>query len=111
MFVKMIKKICLLICYVVGVISIGLAQTNCDKINDLNTRLLMLPNDTSKVNVLNELAQEYLIIDKDMTYQYANSAYKLAKKLDDRIGEGKALIYLGKQHYRKALEFDSTLNL
>ena len=58
----------------------------------------------------NELAQEYLIIDKDMTYQYANSAYKLAKKLDDRIGEGKALIYLGKQHYRKALEFDSTLN-
>ncbi|OJJ23134.1 hypothetical protein BKI52_01925 [marine bacterium AO1-C] len=110
MLIKKIKKIGLLLYCVVGLITTGVAQTNCDKINELNTRLLVLPNDTSKVNVLNELAYEYLIIDKDMTYKYAKSAYELAKKLNYRIGEGKALIYLGKQHYRKALEFDSTLS-
>ncbi|HAS40286.1 MAG TPA: hypothetical protein DCS93_07395 [Microscillaceae bacterium] len=110
MFIKEIKKLGLLLCCIVGLVMSGAAQTNCDKINELNTKLLVLSNDTTKVNVLNELAYEYLIIDKDMTYKYANSAYALAKRLDYRIGEGKALIYLGKQHYRKALEFDSTLS-
>ncbi len=109
MLIKMIKKLGLLLWCIVGVAINGVAQTNCDKINELNTRLLVLSNDTSKVNVLNELAYEYLIIDQDMTYKYAKSAYKLAKKLDYRIGEGEAMIYLGKQHYRRALEFDSTL--
>ncbi|WP_299453629.1 ATP-binding protein [uncultured Microscilla sp.] len=86
-----------------------LAQKNCDKINELNTKLLVLPEDSSKVNVLNTLAHEHLAIDQDIALEYANTAYQLAKKINYTIGQGKALINIGKQHYRKENDFESTL--
>lgn len=106
----MIKKIILIGWLMLCLSGYVQSQTSCDRINDLNTQLLVLPEDSSKVNVLNMLAHEHLNIDKDLAYEYAQNAYQLAKKIRYTIGQGKALIHLGKQHYRKEHDFDSTLN-
>lgn len=103
------KKIIFLLWVLISLAEQVRAQQNCDKINELNTKLLVLDDDTSKVRVLNTLAHEHLSVDQDIALEYANTAHKLATKINDAIGQGKALINIGKQNYRKANDFGATL--
>lgn len=105
----MSKKIIFLSWVLISLAGQVWAQKNCDKINELNTKLLVLADDTSKVNTLNTLAHEHLAIDQDIALEYANTAYKLAIKINYVVGQGNALINIGKQNYRKENNFEETL--
>lgn len=110
--IKMIRKILFFLWVTISLLGHVQAQTNCDNINEWNTRLLVLPEDSSKVNMLNKLAMAYLSVKEgeDLTFEYATSAYQLATKIKYAIGQGEALINLGKQNYRKDHDFNATLD-
>src|ERR1035437_8583282 len=68
--------------------------------------------DTSKVNVLNALAQEYLKKSPETALDYSNQALTLSKKIDFKKGAGNAYAKMGavysvKGNFGKALELYS----
>src|SRR5689334_22518160 len=82
----------------------------------IDSLLSVLPNanaDTNEVNILNELATEYNIVDPEKGIQYANEALTLSKKLNWQFGEMQAnqalsVNYINKNDYPKALEVTLT---
>jgi two-component system, NtrC family, sensor kinase len=75
------------------------AQSDSLKIDSLKQVLQTQKEDTNKVNTLNDLSelseQVFYITDHTIPMQYANSAIKLADKLNYKKGKGKSLINIG----------------
>lgn len=77
-------------------------SAQCLKIDSLR-QLLLLPNlaDTSRINVLNVMSQEYLH-NKQPYYAltFAQQAYQLSKNKDYKVGMGDALVMVGKVNFQ-----------
>ncbi|MDA3894419.1 MAG: tetratricopeptide repeat protein [Salinivirgaceae bacterium] len=79
------------------------------KIVELTKDLEIAKEDTSKVNILNELANEFIGLDNEKGLNYSNNALILAKKLNFSTGISKAYYNVGKCFYYE-YEFDSIIH-
>src|SRR3989442_861053 len=85
------------------------------KIDSLQAVLKTAKEDTNKVNVLNEIAREFMNFNPDTSIVLSSGALQLAKKLNWQLGIGKSHHSLGVfswmkgdfslslEHYSKAL--------
>ena len=89
------KKICLLLLY--AALSLNCYAQN-KSIDSLKQKLLSAKSDTNKVNLLWKLAHHYNFTFTDTALTYANQSLALAKKLDFKKGEIRALLALGGIH-------------
>jgi len=97
------------ICFVIGIfLLINLsAQKGIDSVRQL---LAAARDDTTRINLVNRLAQNYSESKPDSTLKYANDALMLAKKINYKKGEIEAMRNLGwaflmAGDYSKALEY------
>lgn len=60
-------------------------------IDSLSQALSLAPEDSSKVDILNELCWEYLDVDADQSTIYCQKAFQLAEKIGDKVGAVNAL--------------------
>jgi serine phosphatase RsbU (regulator of sigma subunit) len=101
-----LKKICLLFGFLIGLSA--LAQNN--ELNLLLNNVKNAPEDSTKVNNLNALSEEYWQTGEfTSALTYAQEAKVLAEKIEFKAGEGRAfintaLIYWKQGDYPKALE-------
>ncbi|MBN2572193.1 MAG: tetratricopeptide repeat protein [Ignavibacteriales bacterium] len=72
-------------------------------------KLIKFSNDIKKVDLLNELASNYYYSYPDSTILYANIALELAKNIDYKIGEARALDCIGNAYDIKG-EYNTSLN-
>ena len=81
------------------------------KIDSLVSILPTLPQDTSRVNMLNKLSWEFHRTDIEQTFHYGRAALKLGEELDYPAGIARALNllaigYMAKGHSDKAVELN-----
>ncbi len=79
-------------------------------LDSLVSRLLDVPEDTSKIKLLNSIADAYKTIDPDKGIKYGFKQLELAQMLHQKTGEAAAYIVIGvnyhhKSDYIKALEY------
>ena len=91
-------------------IAFGLAQS--DKIDSLIGELKRPSNDTSEVNVLNALGNEFRTIDTGKTIDYYTKALQLSDKINFQKGRanaysGMAILYSSQKDFDKALFYYS----
>lgn len=65
-----------------------------EKINSLYSKLSRVTVDTAKIDVYNELAYEYYLVNVDSNFYYAEKALELAKRFEYQKGIANALNYL-----------------
>lgn len=99
------KNIILFVCFIF--FSYALSAQNQVRIDSLMTELNKLKNDTSKVNVLNDLTFEYHNFQPNKAIEYAQMAMELSQEIQFDRGLAKGLrytgmAYLNKQDYIKA---------
>lgn len=85
------------------------SNANTEYIDSLEKVLVNRVNDTTKVNVINQLSFEYHRIDPKKSQSFANDALKIANKIRFKKGKAKAYGNLGLYHaitdnYFKALD-------
>jgi len=103
------KIIPLIAVFMIAISSASFAEKTIDQnIAELEKKLQTLPG-KEKIEVLNELAYEYLDQSTEKCFKYANQALKLAQKLNHRKGEATALKYISDCYrimgnHEKALE-------
>lgn len=88
------QNLTLLIFFILNLCYPAFAQQN--KVDSLNTLLKKRKqDDTSKVNLLNQLGDAYSKIDYTKSIESSQKALKIAKKLDFKIGVANSYKYLG----------------
>jgi two-component system, sensor histidine kinase and response regulator len=88
----------------------GLCFAQQHKIDSLESLVLSVPADTTKVWLLNELVTLSLESDNNKALKYAQEAKDLAQLLRYTKGLSKALIHLGWAHYRRG-DYSKSLDL
>lgn len=78
------------------------------KINKLIIQLENSDEDTSRINILNNLASQYLYVDLEKSKNYTDLALNLSKNLKDKHGLAFSYSNLG-IYYTRTNEFDSSL--
>ncbi len=82
--------------------SVSALYAQQDKIEVMLNKLSATTSDTNRVNLLNELAWQYIHFSLENTKKYAEEALTLSQKLDFQKGEILALSYLGDYYTRHA---------
>lgn len=112
---KTLKALLLLLIYMSATVS--LAQKKGNVADSLKLVLPTIKSDTGRINLINEIAYEYVMDDPDQATKYANEGLALSEKISFDFGKlnayndlGLALYYQNK--YDKALEYYAiSLNL
>ena len=104
-----IHKICLLIFTIMYSVTSS-SQSN-RIIDSLEKRLLNLKEDTSKVNILNELSSQYRNVNVQTSIQYAKDALSLSKNINFKKGEAVALYSVGRRQAFLGMAEDAVKNL
>jgi len=86
----------------------NLPAQNRQKIDSLYALERAAKDDTSRVNLLNTICQEYLVSEPEVALDYANQALDLATKLEYHRGEAYAYRNIALYHYNHN-EFDKAL--
>ncbi len=73
-----------------------------DKFAQLEQKLQTLTDDTSKVNVLLTLGEEYCSKENDKALMYLQEAFTIATSLNYTEGIGKSLLWQGRVYYYKS---------
>ncbi len=72
-----------------------------DQIQQLESKLINLPDDTVKVNVLIELGEHYCSKDNDKALLFLQEAFTISTSQDYTEGIGKSLLWQGRVYYYK----------
>ena len=72
-----------------------------DKIQLLESKLLNLPDDTVKVNILLKIGEHYCSIDNDRALMYLQEAFSISTSQKYILGIGKSLLWQGRVYYYK----------
>jgi len=71
-------------------------------IEELEQKLMALPDDTARVNVLLALGEANCSFDNDKALMYLQEAYSISLQLDYTEGVGKSLMWQGRVYYYKS---------
>ncbi len=72
-----------------------------DKIQLLESKLINLPDDTTKANTLLILGKHFCSIDNDKALMYLQEAFSISTELDYQEGIGLSLLWQGRVYYYK----------
>lgn len=120
--IEMKSRFKLFFVFIVYFVSVRVVAQNISKIDSLEALLKNLPDDTSRVNTLNSLSNEYKKYDAKNAVQYSLKSLTLAQKIGFKKGEanawyGIAVVHYiqnaldsAEQNYLKALRIRTTLN-
>jgi PAS domain S-box-containing protein len=92
-------------------------KTPIQIIEDLKIKVSKVNEDTSKVNLLNEIAEKMLPISQDSSLIYANQGLTLSEKLNWDLGKAKSYLSIGniffgmKKYEISKLNFDKSLEI